>query len=390
MSTSMDKMIESKQEDIVGFAQKLVQIKSYSGNEEAIIQAIRSKMIALDYDEVTVDGMGNIIGRMGNGSESIMFDSHVDTVEVKNPSLWSVDPFGGEIKSGKLYGRGSVDMKSSVAASVYAGAFAKSLNLLDGKSVYVTCTVFEEDCDGENLKYLLDTYQLKPSYFVTCEPSGNKIVTGHKGKAQVAITCHGISAHGSAPEKGLNAVYEMAEIIQRVEERNRSLSLIEGERRTLVLSDIKSTSVSLNAVPSSCEIYLDRRMVLGETEEMIKEEMNALIEGKKASWAIGTIERRSYTGHPITYEPFHLAWKIEENHPLLNAAKEAFTESVSEKLAYDYWDFSTNAVTPVAMGIPCIGFGPGAYKMAHMVDEHCETKEIIEACHFYTSLINKL
>lgn len=390
MKNKLSEKIKVHEQDIINFAQELVQTKSYSGDEKEIISLIKEKMLALEYDEVRVDGMGNIIGRIGTGPLIIMFDSHVDTVEVKNPSLWTEDPFGGAIKSGKLFGRGSVDMKSSIAASVYAGSFAKSLGLLEGKSVYITCTVYEEDCDGENLKYLLDAYKLKPSYFVTCEPSGNKIVTGHKGKAQIAITSHGVSAHGSAPEKGLNAVYEMAEIIQRVEARNSELSAMKGDRRTLVLSNINSTSVSLNAVPSSCEIYLDRRMVLGETEEMIRAEMDALVADKKASWSIGTIKRTSYTGHPITYEPFHLAWQIEDEHPLLQAANNAYRESVNDDLAYDYWDFSTNAVTPIAMGIPCIGFGPGAYKMAHMLDEHCEISEIVEACHFYASLINQL
>ncbi len=386
MSSLIQEKIEDQSRELVGFAQRLVQTQSYSGNEKAIIELIKAEMESLGYDEVIVDAMGNVIGRIGDGDVQIMFDSHVDTVEVKSPSEWTVPPFSGEIVDGKLYGRGSVDMKSSIAASVYAGATVKNLGLLDGKTVFVSCTVFEEDCDGENLKHLFKELSLKPDYFVTCEPSGNKIVTGHKGKAQIAITSHGLSAHGSAPEKGVNAVYEMAEIIQRVEATNNRLSQMEGDRRTLVLSNIESTSVSLNAVPSSCEIYLDRRMVLDETEEMIKDEMDKIVEGKNATWAIGTIERTSYTGMPITYEPFHLAWKTNADHPLMTKANEAYSEVFKSAPLYDYWDFSTNAVTPVVMGIPCIGFGPGAYKLAHMIDEHCAVKQIIEASQFYAVL----
>ena len=159
-------------------------------------------MKELGYDEVTVDSMGNVIGRIGEGEKSILFDSHVDTVEVNDEKEWDVPPFSGEIVNGQLHGRGSVDMKSSIAASIYAGAIAKERGLNAGKTVYVSCTVFEEDCDGENLKHLFKELDLRPDYVVICEPSNNKIVLGHKGKLQVSIKTRGISAHGSAPGKG--------------------------------------------------------------------------------------------------------------------------------------------------------------------------------------------
>ena len=138
-------------------------------------------------------------------------------------------------------GRGSVDMKSGLAASVYAAAIAKNQGLLDGKTVYVTCTVAEEDCDGEGLKAALEVNYLRPDYAVICEPSANLIATGHKGKAQIIIQTQGVSAHGSAPEKGVNAVYEMAEIIQRIEQTNLSLVQQSNRHGTLVLAQISST-----------------------------------------------------------------------------------------------------------------------------------------------------
>src|SRR5512143_1466276 len=223
--------------------------------------------------------MGNILGRIGNGQKSILFDSHVDTVDVKDEDKWDIPPFSGRIVDGRLHGRGSVDMKSAAAASLYAGALAKKSGLTSGKTVYVSCTVFEEDCDGENLKHLFKELNLKPNYVIICEPSNNIISLGHKGKAQVSIKTHGVSAHGSAPEKGMNAIYEMAEIIQRVEKTNAELMKKDGMRGTLAMSKISSVSASLNAVPSECEVYLDRRMVPGETEDAIKQEMNSLIEG---------------------------------------------------------------------------------------------------------------
>ena len=377
--------------DLIAFTQSLVKIKSYSGQEEEIIKCIEQKMKALGYDDVIIDSMGNILGKIGNGEKSILFDSHVDTVEVNDEKEWEYSPFDGKIVNGRLYGRGSVDMKSSAAASIYAGLIAKKLGLHSGKTIYVSCTVFEEDCDGENLKHLFKELNLRPDYVVICEPSENKIALGHKGKLQVSIKTHGVSAHGSAPEKGVNAVYEMAEIIQRVERTNLELMKKEKPRGPLVLSKISSVSASLNAVPSECEIYLDRRIIPGETEEDIRREMDRLIQGKNATWEVGTLHRKSWTGMDIRYDPFHLAWKIDLEHELTKASQAAYLEAFgAEPTEYDFWDFSTNAVTPVSLGIPTIGFGPGEDKLAHMRNESCEVEQIIDACNFYAKLIEKI
>ncbi|MFM8849251.1 MAG: YgeY family selenium metabolism-linked hydrolase [Cytophagales bacterium] len=376
------------EKDLIQFTQDLVRIKSYSGQEEEAIRLVEKKMLSLGFDEVVIDQMGNVLGKIGNGSKSILFDSHVDTVEVNDASEWKIPPFSGEVINGQLHGRGSVDMKSSVAASVYAAALAKQQGFAKDKTIYVSATVFEEDCDGENLKHLFKEQSLRPDAVVICEPSNNTITLGHKGKAQVAIKTHGVSAHGSAPEKGVNAVYEMAEIIQRIERKNNELMKRGEMRGTMVLSKISSVAASLNAVPSECEVYVDRRTIPGETNDDIKKEMDELISGKNASWQIGALHRKSWTGLDIRYEPFHAAWRIEENHPLTQACMSAYRGNFGVMPAhFDFWDFSTNAVAPVNLGIPTIGFGPGDYKLAHMRDESIEVKQIAEATRFYAMLM---
>jgi putative selenium metabolism hydrolase len=379
------------QEELIQFTQNLVRIRSLSGQEEEIIKFIEQMMRTLGYEEVTIDSMGNLLGKIGDGAKSILFDSHVDTVEVKDADQWDVPPFSGTILDGRLYGRGAVDMKSSVAASIYAGAIARRLGFATDKTIYVSCTVFEEDCDGENLKHLFKELNLKPNYVVICEPSNNQISLGHKGKAQISIKTRGVSAHGSAPEKGKNAIYEMAEIIQRVEQTNLELAKKEGIKGTLVLSRISSTAASLNAVPSECEVYLDRRIAPGETKQAIKQEMEQIIQGKKATWEVGTLHRKSWTGMEINYEPFHEAWKIDLNDELAKVSIAAYHDTFgNEPSEYLFWDFSTNAVTPVSLGIPTIGFGPGEYKLAHMQNENCVIDQILHACRFYTNLIHNL
>ena len=377
--------------ELIEFTQSLVRIQSLSGQEAEIIRFIEQIMKTLGYDEVTLDAMGNVVGRIGSGGKSILFDSHVDVVAVNDENKWTHAPFSGVIADGRLHGRGSVDMKSGVAASIYAGVIARQLGWADGKSIYISCSVFEEDCDGENLKHLFRELSLKPDFVLICEPSDNVITLGHKGKAQILIKTQGVSAHGAAPEKGVNAVYEMAEIIQRVEKANQALMQKDGLHGTLVLSRISSRSASLNAVPSECEIYLDRRTVPGETQDAILREMDRLIEGKRAAWEVGTLHRQSWTGLEIVYRPFHPAWQIGLEHELTRACIAAYGENFGrEPAGYGFWDFSTNAVTPVSLGIPTIGFGPGDPKLAHMPDESCEVDQIAEACSFYTRVIREI
>ena len=377
--------------DLLAFAQELVRIPSFSGQEGEAARAIAAKMEALGYDEVVIDRYGNVLGRLGSGEKSILFESHMDVVQVHDAEQWQVPPFSAEIVDGFLWGRGSADMKAGLAAAVYAPLIAKSCGVLEGKTVYVTGCIFEEDCDGEGLKHLMQETGISPDFAVICEPSGNQISTGHNGKAQIIIRTHGVSAHGSAPEKGVNAVYEMAEIIQRVEQTNRNLKEINGRKGTLVLSQISSTSVSLNAVPSECEIYLDRRMVMGETEETVKAEMEAIIAGKDAAWEIDTVHRTSWTGEAITYRPLHSAWQIERDHYLTRSLMQAYAdvyEGAPEELIY--WDFSTDAVALIARNVPCVGFGPGESKLAHMRDERCPVDQIMEACAVYAGVIEHI
>ncbi len=379
------------QQELIGFARSLIRIKSFSGQEEEVIQFTAQKMKALGFDEVIIDRMGNVVGRIGNGERAILFDSHMDTVAVNDEGQWAHPPFGADLVDGRIYGRGSVDMKSGAAASIYAAVMARKLAYDSGKTIYVSCSVLEEECDGENLKHMFTQLEIQPHYVVICEPSDNRIVLGHKGKAQIAIRTRGVSAHSSAPEKGVNPVYGMAEIIQRIERANAEYMREEGFKRTLAISRISSTSASINAVPSECEVYLDRRMIPGETKDGVRQEMDRLVEGKNAAWQVGTLVRKSWTGMKVHYEPFHPAWQIDLRHPLAQACIAAYKESFGcQPAGYDFWDFSTNAVTPVSMGIPTIGFGPGDKKLAHMRDESCPVQQIMDAFVFYARLIQQI
>ncbi|MEL7622370.1 MAG: YgeY family selenium metabolism-linked hydrolase [Clostridiales bacterium] len=378
-------------EELIKFCQAAVQTRSYSDEEGDMAELLVEEMKKVGFDEVYIDRVGNAVGRIGNGPTIIHFDGHMDTVQVNDADEWEQPPFAGKIIDGWLWGRGSVDMKSSLCSAVYGAALAKKNGWVDGKTIYVTGSVCEEYCDAVSLQHFYHDSGVWPDYCIICEPSDNIITLGHKGKAQVRITTHGVSAHGSAPEKGKNAVYEMAEIIQRVEMLNNSLYKENEAHGTVVLSDICSVEASLNAVPTECTIYLDRRLAFSETLDQVKKEMDGLIKGKNADWKVGTLLHTSWTGEELVYEPMHDPWKIDIDAPLTQAIRAAYKDTFGiDADTYDFWDFGTNAPAPVSMGIPTIGFGVGEYKLAHMRNEKAEVAKIDKCCQVYANLIKNL
>jgi putative selenium metabolism hydrolase len=391
MKFQVKKLVNTLSSDIMRFAQQLIRTKSLTAHEGDLAKLVKNKMLALDYDDVFVDRIGNVIGIVGDGPTGILFDSHMDTVDVNQPEDWHYDPFGGEIIDGKLYGRGSVDMKGSLAAAVFAGHIIKRIGLQEGKTIYITASVMEEDYDGETVYAMCRQWERLPDYAVICEPSGLDLALGHKGRALLKVTTRGVSAHGSAPEKGINAVYKMRPLLQRVEALNNEMMGQRNETGSIAVTKISSRAESLNAIPAHCEVYLDRRLVSGEDTACISAEMDSLLQGIDADWEVYDKHGVSYTGVPVVLHSFLPSWEISTDHVLTLACLKSF------KLAFDRdpglmkWDFCTNGVaTAGRLNIPTIGFGPGDSKKAHTVDEFCETSQIMAAANFYALLASCL
>jgi len=378
------------EDDVIAFSQELIRIKSYTHGEEKIVRFISEKMKSLGFDEVLLDDFGNVVGRIGNGDTTILFDSHCDTVEVNDPDEWTADPFGGDIIDGKIYGRGAVDMKGAIAAAVYAGYAIKKLSLDKGKTIYVSCSILEEDVEGEALLYLLKNNNINPDFVVICEPSSLNLALGHRGRAMLTIKTQGVSAHGSSPELGENAIYKVKNIIGRIEELQAKL-FADNKAGSVTVSRIESKAVSLNAVPDQCKLYLDRRLELGETQTSVSEEMDALIEGTQATWDIYEITDKTWTGKTVHCKAFFLPWELKKDHVLTRSGMSAFNDIFQREPILFKWNFSSNGfATASQLGIPTIGFGPGDPALAHCRDECCETSEIVGALKFYTSLVKRL
>jgi len=391
MKTQIKQLVNNLAPEILNFAQQLIRTPSFTGCEKDLAKIVKSKMVALDYDHVSIDGLGNVIGVIGDGPTGILFDSHMDTVSVNHPEEWLYDPFGGEIVEEKLYGRGSVDMKGALAATIFAGHIVKRLGLQQSKTVYITASVMEEDYDGETVYSMCRQLKSLPDYVVICEPSGLDLALGHKGRALLKVITQGLSAHGSAPEKGINAIYKMSPLLQRVESLNSAMIEQEKETGSIAITKINSSAESLNAIPTQCEVYIDRRLVLGEDKACIAAEMNTLLEGMDAEWEVYDKRGESYTGVPVVLHSFLPSWEITSKHLLTKACIQSFNIMFGRNPRLFKWDFCTNGVaTAGRLNIPTIGFGPGDSKKAHTVDEYCETSQIVAAVGFYSLLVSYL
>jgi putative selenium metabolism hydrolase len=390
-STYHDGATQMKDE-LLGFMQDIIRIPSLSSDEGRVIQRIRQEMERLGYDEVTVDPMGNLLGRIGNGPRTIALDGHVDVVDVGDLAQWDRDPWSGDIEEGILHGRGASDMKGGVAASVYAGALLKKTGIPEEITLYVTATVQEEDCDGLCWQYIINEGGLRPELVVITEPTSLRIYRGQRGRMEMEVQTSGVSCHGSAPERGENAIYKMAGIIADIEKLNARLEPREPlGKGSITISEIRSNSPSLCAVADGCTIHLDRRLTVGETEETSLNEIRALPSVQAAAAKVTLLEYAvpSHTGLSYPTRKYYPTWEVAEDDPAVDAARAAHREAFGSEPETGFWTFSTNGVATAGMhGIPTIGFGPGHEHFAHAPNEQTEVDHLVRSTAFYAALVN--
>jgi putative selenium metabolism hydrolase len=379
---------ESFREDMTAFLRDMIRIPSTSCNEKDVIQRIKQEMEKVGFDEVIIDRMGNVLGRIGSGKTVIAMDAHIDTVDVGDPTLWQVDPFEGDLKDGIIYGRGASDQEGGMASMVYAGKIIKDLGLTGDYTLYVTGTVMEEDCDGLCWQYIVEQDNIKPDYVVITEPTNLNIYRGHRGRMEMIITTKGLACHGSAPERGINAIYKMVPIIQEIEKLNENLKddpfLGKG---SVTVTQIFFKSPSQCAVPDECTVQLDRRLTFGETMESAVAEIKSLKGAEEAIVEVLTYAQPSYTGLVYPTEKYYPTWVVEHDHLLVQSAVETYRNMFRKDPKVDKWTFSTNGVATMGrFGIPTIGFGPANEIFAHSPMDQIPVEHLVEACKFYAAL----
>lgn len=426
---AIKKAAEGYQTEMTKFLREIVQFPGESCDEEKHINRIAEEMKSLNFDKVEIDKMGNVLGYMGTGEKLIAFDAHIDTVGIGNRNNWDFDPYEGYESDTEIGGRGTSDQLGGIVSAVYGAKIMKELDLIpEGYAVVAVGTVQEEDCDGLCWEYIIKEDKIRPEFVVSTEPTDGGIYRGQRGRMEIRIDVKGVSCHGSAPERGDNAIYKMADILQDVRSLNENdaaegtevkglVKMLDGKfnpdykeaeflgRGTVTASQIFYTSPSRCAVADSCAVSLDRRMTFGETWESCLEEIRQLPAVKKygsdVEVSMYQYDRPSYTGCVYPIECYFPTWAIPEDHVVTVSLDEAYkglygTERIGSKETaemrkarplVDKWTFSTNGVSIMGRnGIPVIGFGPGAEAEAHAPNEKTWKQDLAICAATYAAL----
>ncbi len=411
------------------FLRDLIAIPSESCEEEGVVKRTIAEMEALGFDKAEIDPEGNALGWMGTGEKIIAFDGHIDTVGIGNIANWEHDPYEGYETDDIIYGRGGSDQEGGVVSAVYGAKIMKDLDLIpEGYKILVVASVQEEDCDGLCWQYIHKEDGITPEFVVSTEPTDGGIYRGHRGRMEIRVDVRGVSCHGSAPERGDNAIYKMADILQDVRALNENAATDADEikglvkmldpkynpehyedarflgRGTITASQIFYTSPSRCAVADSCAVSLDRRMTAGETWDSCLDEIRNLPACKKYAKDVQVsmymYDRPAWTGLKYETECYFPTWINKETAPHVQALADAHKALFGEERIgsptamdkrrrplIDKWTFSTNGVSIQGRySIPCVGFGPGAESQAHAPNEITWKQDLVTCAALYAAV----
>ena len=390
---SIESLIQScRQENdwVVSVLKRLIEVPSLSGKESAIVEEVGNIMREIGIPDVTIYGFGNIIGTLGSGSPLLAFDAHLDTVDTGDASQWHTNPFQGVVKDGRIYGRGTADQKGGMASMLLAAKLWMQHKLELPCTVMMVGSVQEEDCDGLCWQYIVEKENIRPDAVVLTEPTGQKINRGQRGRMEIEVETTGVSCHGSEPERGVNAISNMSKVVQEIDQLNSRLpdDLFLG-KGTVTVTDIKSQSPSMCAVPDHARIHLDRRLTMHETPEIALQQIRDLPAVKTANAKVSPCRYStpSHRGTVMETDATFPTWLIPEDHYLIQAASECYRKTLHNEPEISRWRFSTNGVATCGKyGIPSMGIGPGNEVEAHKVNESIPIDDLGKISLFFAVL----
>lgn len=389
---------ETFKDEVIDLCKKIIEKKSYSGEENGVVEVLKQYMQENGFDNVIVDNYGNIIGEIKGNREGkrLLFDGHIDTVPVGNADDWKHKPFEPEIVDGKLYGRGTTDMKGAVAAyTVAACHFAKNKKRDFAGSIFVDGVVHEECFEGvaaRNISALTN-----PDYVIIGEASDLNIKVGQRGRAEIVVETFGVPAHSANPEKGVNAVYKMCKVVEAIQKIVPPEHPVLG-KGILELTDIKSSPYpGASVVPEYCKATYDRRLLVGETQESVLAPIRDVIDklkkedpSLKATVSLAYGKEECHTGTIIEGERFFPGWLYDEKSEYIQDVKKTLNEMGFQPEITKY-NFCTNGSHYAGeKGILTLGMGPSTESLAHVVDEYCPVEDLIRVAGCYYGIMEAL
>ena len=380
--------VNSSREDLIQFMLEICEIPSMDSKIGPVGERVQAEMRKLGFDEVRFDKMGNTIGRIGKGKKVLVYDSHIDTVGVGDSAQWGWDPFKGKVENGILYARGACDEKGSTPGMVYGLAMARDLGYLDDFTAYYFGNM-EEWCDGIAPNTFAEVDPgVKPDFVVIGEPTKMLVYRGHKGRVELKVTSTGRSAHAASHHLGDSALYKMLGVISGIRDLDPHLKNHEFlGKGTIMVTDSRISTASINAVPDGFTIFIDRRLTFGETKEEAVQQVKDLVPGfLRDQIKVEELfyDDPSYTGFVFPVDKYYPAWALEESHPIVQAGQETVKQLWKETRPTGKWSFSTNGTYWAGnAGIPSIGFGPGDEIYAHTTMDQVSLDDMVAATEFY-------
>lgn len=391
-------LTKQREQAVIHLCQKLVQLQSYSGEEGGVAGELADFFRVRGFDEITINEYGCIIACVHGKrpGPKILFDGHIDTVPVTNEEEWIYPPFGGELHDGKIYGRGTSDMKGAVAAMACAIAdFAEDTGRDFSGSLYLAGVVHEECFEGVAARSI--SAEVRPDYVVIGEASELNVKIGQRGRGELRLEVFGKPAHSANPEKGINAVYKIARVIEEIRKLKPTEHPVLG-KGILELTDIKSSPYpGASVVPEYCMATYDRRLLVGETKETVLAPLQALLDRMmvedpelrtKVSFARG--EEQCYTGSKIEGERFFPGWLYQPDAPFVQAVVDQLkSKGFSPEITQ--YNFCTNGSHYAGeAGIKTIGLGPSRENLAHTINESIEVDQLTKAAECYYAVMQAL
>lgn len=363
----------------VELTQELVRFNTINppGAEAACARRLASMLGAAGFGVDSLpfgEGRTQLIAQIGgNGRKPPLgFTGHLDTVPL-GTQPWSVDPHAAEIRNGKLYGRGSSDMKSGVAAFVVACmALADKLTATPGVVLYITAGE-ETGCTGA--ADMAKTPLPQAGALVVAEPTGNRLLVGHKGALWLEGATKGVTAHGSMPEKGVNAIYKAARAVTALQDFDFNIARHDVLGSPTLNVGTISGGLNINSVPDRTAIGIDIRTIPGQSHAKIRDHLAHYL-GNEVTLAT-LLDAQSVWTRPD--DP----WMAETFGVVKDVA--GFGKDIA---AAPYFT-DASVLTPAIGSPPTAILGPGELALAHQTDEYCLVSRVEQATEIYSRLIEK-
>lgn len=396
--------IDHRQQEIIEFTRSLIKTPSPTGQEATLADMILQKFKKSGLVSSQIDPVGNVVGIL-KGTEdgkSFLLNGHMDHV----PPGEMPDPYSAKIMAGEafgvdgpvIYGRGASDMKGALGAMVMAVCILNDLGIAMKGDLMVAGTVYEEELGNIGPPALIDIDHLHPDAALIGECTDLDLAYGNRGVVRTLLTTHGKSCHVSVQERGINALYKMTKIINKIQTINNALPChpILGQA-SWAICRVKVQPNYANVVPDRCEVEIDTRSIPNFSLDNILKKQQHIIDELAlndpeftATLTQPPRDIETWTGYKTKVTSVASPFFIDPTHWLVTTGKDILEQVTQKNIRLTVWGFTTECYCFTERGIPVIGIGPGKEHFTHSNNDVVAIDDIIAATKVYALLATKI